>query len=57
MVTCPSIKVMRSGENGLSRGVMGSLYGDEEIDVTLPRKALTTLTVSCLYPKPTQVGR
>jgi hypothetical protein len=48
---------MRDGENVLSGGVKGSLYGDEVHDVKLPRKARTTLIYSHLYPKPTQVGR
>ena len=52
-----AFEVMRSGENALSQGVMGSCYGGEGTEVKLPRKALTTLIFNYLYPKPTQVGR
>jgi hypothetical protein len=50
-------EVMRGGENVLSQGVSTRGYVPEVTDVRLPRKALTTLTSNCPYPKPTQVGR
>ena len=53
----PSNKVLRDGENVLSRVASGRFYGIEETDVKLPRKALSTLIHYYLYPKPTQVGR
>ena len=49
-------KVLRDGENVLSRAVTPIPYGEEVTEVMLPRKALTTLTNYYLYPKPTQVG-
>ena len=52
-----AIEAMRGGENALSSEVRTTRYDGEVHDVTLPRKALNTLTVNCPYPKPTQVGR
>jgi hypothetical protein len=49
-------EAMRDGENVLSGGTSTRSYGSEVCEVKLPRKALTTLTINCPYPKPTQVG-
>lgn len=42
---------MRDGENVLSRGVMGSFYGDEVYDVKFLRKVWIMLIYSYLYLK------
>lgn len=50
-------EVMRNGENILSQGASASRYVCEVVEVTLPRKARSTISQSNPYPKPTQVGR
>ena len=51
-----NIQGERDGENVSSQGVSPKSYGFEVEQVKLPRKALCTINLSCLYPKPTQVG-
>jgi hypothetical protein len=56
VVPVQAFEAKRGGENTLSSGASPRGYVPEVVYVRLPRKALNTLNLNYLYPKPTQVG-